>query len=99
MLSAISFNLNQSKVLSSCNGKNSWRIQALIVDLYCLSLHYIFCFKLDKINLIQKLKFDLGSVENIVRKGQNAGYKYFLLFPQYFETLAFSTSLKVGIVW
>ena len=29
----------------------------------------------DKINVAQKLKFVLGRVENIVGKGENAGYK------------------------
>ena len=35
-------------------------------------------------NSNQKLKFYLGSVENIVGKGENAGYQD-LLFPQYFQ--------------
>ena len=39
----------------------------------------------DKINLTENLKFVLGMVENIVRKGENAGYKHFLLFPQCFQ--------------
>ena len=37
-------------------------------------------------------------VENIVGKGQNAGYQHFLLFPQCFQKLSFSGSLKVVIV-
>ena len=32
-----------------------------------------------------KLKFGLGRVENIVGKGENAGYQHFLLFPQCFQ--------------
>ena len=52
----------------------------------------------DKINMNQKLKFDMGRVENIVGKGENAGYQHFLLFPQYFRKASFSGSLKVGIV-
>ena len=35
----------------------------------------------DKINVTQKLKFVLGRVENIVGKGENAGYQRFVLFP------------------
>ena len=31
----------------------------------------------DKINVTQKLKFDLGRVENIAGKGRNAGYQHF----------------------
>ena len=53
----------------------------------------------DKINLIEKLKFVLGRVENIVGKGENAGYQHFLLFLQCFQKTSFPGSLKVGIVW
>ena len=35
------------------------------------------------------LKFVLGRVENIMGKGENAGYQLFLLFPQYFQKLSF----------
>ena len=38
-------------------------------------------------------------VENIVGKGENAGYQHFLLFSQCFQKLSFSGSLKVSIVW
>ena len=53
----------------------------------------------DKIIVTQRLKFDLGQAENIVGKGENAGYPYFLLFPQCFQKLSFPEVLKVGIVW
>ena len=43
----------------------------------------------DKINVNGKLKFGLGMVENI-RKGENAGYYHFLLFPQCFQKVSFS---------
>ena len=33
----------------------------------------------DTINATQKTKFPLGRVENIVGKGENAGYEHFLL--------------------
>ena len=52
----------------------------------------------DKLNLAEKLKFDLGQVENIVGRGENAGYQHFLLFPQCFQKASFQGSLKVGIV-
>ena len=39
----------------------------------------------DKINMTEKLKFVLGKVENIVEKGENAGYQHFLLFPTMFS--------------
>ena len=33
------------------------------------------------------------------RVGENAGYQRFLLFPQCFQSLSFSGSFKVVIVW
>ena len=33
------------------------------------------------LNVTEELKFVLGRVENIVGKGENAGYQHFLLFP------------------
>ena len=41
----------------------------------------------DKIKVTEKFKFVLGRVENIVGKGENAGYQHFLLFPQCFLTM------------
>ena len=38
----------------------------------------------DKINVSEKLKFVLERVENIVGKGENAGYQHFILFLQCF---------------
>ena len=49
--------------------------------------------------MTQKFKIVLGRVENIVGKGENAGYQYFFLFPQCFLKLSFPEVLKVGIVW
>ena len=45
-----------------------------------------------------ELYFVFGRVENIVGKGKNAGYQHFLLFPQCFQKLSFSGSLRLGIV-
>ena len=56
-------------------------------------------FAEDKIDVNQILKFDLGSVENIVRKEENASYQHFPILPQYFRKASFSRSLKVCIVW
>ena len=43
----------------------------------------------NKINVTQKQKHFLKWVENIVEKGENAGYQHFLLFPQCFLKLFF----------
>ena len=56
-------------------------------------------FAEDKININEKLKFCSGRVENIVGKGENAGYQHFLLFPQCFRMSSSPGSLNLGIVW
>ena len=53
----------------------------------------------DKINVTEILKFVLETVENIVGKGENAGYQHFLLLLQCFQKASNTGSLKVGIVW
>ena len=59
----------------------------------------------DKINVTEKLKFVLGRLENIVGKGESAGYQHFLLFSQSFQKASYGggggfggLSLKVVIV-
>ena len=64
-----------------------------------LNLSKLKAFAGEKINVSEKLKYPYGRVENIVGKGENAGYQHFLLFPQCFQKATFSGSLKVGIVW
>ena len=51
-----------------------------------------------RIDVIHVLKFVLGRVENIVGKGENAGYQHFLRFLECLQTLSFSRLLEVGIV-
>ena len=41
--------------------------------------------------------FCLDKVENIVGKGENAGYQHFLHFPLCFQKASFLGSLQVGI--
>ena len=53
----------------------------------------------DKINVTPKQKFVSGRIENIVGKGENAGYQHFLLFPQCFQKASFTGSLKHWIMW
>ena len=53
----------------------------------------------DKLNLAQMMISVSDRVENIVGKGENAGYQYFQLFPLCFRKASFSASLKVEIVW
>ena len=44
------------------------------------------------------LKFGLGTLENIVGKGETAGYQHFLLFPQRFEKASYAKTSNVAIV-
>ena len=53
----------------------------------------------DKLNMTEKLKFVLGSVGNIVGKGENAGYQHFHFFPHCFQKASNVGSLKVVIEW
>ena len=52
-----------------------------------------------KSNVAKLMNFLLDRVENIVGKGENAGYKHFLLFQQCFQKTSSSGSIKVEIVW
>ena len=40
-------------------------------------------------NEIEKLEFVLGWVENVMGKGENAGFQHFLLFPVCFQKSSF----------
>ena len=53
----------------------------------------------NKINVAQMMISVFHRVENILGKGENAGYQHFLLFPQCFQKASFLGSLKVRIMW
>ena len=53
----------------------------------------------DKIKLPKMMIFVFDRVENIVGKGENAGYQHVLLSPQCFQRCFYPGSLKVRIVW
>ena len=55
------------------------------------------CRRQNKCN--EKHEIYSGMVENIVRKGENAGYQHFPIFPQCFPKASFSGPFEVGIVW
>ena len=44
------------------------------------------------------MKFVLEKEENILRKGENASYQHFFLYPKCFQKPPSSRLLKVGIV-
>ena len=45
------------------------------------------------------MKFVSGMVENIVGKGENAGFQHFRLFPKCFQMVPILGLLKFWIVW
>ena len=51
-----------------------------------------------KIKILKRVIFVIDRVENIVGKGENAGYQHFLLFPQCFQRVFYPWVLKFGIV-
>ena len=52
----------------------------------------------DKTNVAQMMISLFDKVENIVGKGENAGFQHFLFFPQYFQKASFLGLLKVQIM-
>ena len=48
----------------------------------------------DIINVNQKWKLVMERIENIVGKGENAGYQHFLFFPQCFLKKSFFRVIK-----
>ena len=84
----------------------------LHIDLHGLSLSFnslpnnkildvtkLKAFADDKIKVAQMLISIFDRIENIVGKGENAGYQHFLFFPQCFQKTSFLGSSKFGIVW
>ena len=51
-----------------------------------------------KLKVLKMMIPDFDRVENIMGKGENAGYQHFLLFVQCFQRALYPGSSKVGIV-
>ena len=56
-------------------------------------------FANDKLNVAKIMISVLDRAENIVGKGDNAGYQHFLCFQQCFQIASILGLLKVRIVW
>ena len=69
--------------------RSSYHLQRLTLCHKILDKSKLKAFADDNLNVNQRLKFALGRVENLVGKGENAGYQHFLLFPQCFQKAAF----------
>ena len=52
----------------------------------------------DKINVTEKLKFVIGSLENNVGKGENAGYQHLLLLLQCFLKASYHSVVERRIM-
>ena len=53
----------------------------------------------ENLNIAQTMISVCDRVENIVENGKNVGYQHFVLFPQCFQKLSITGSLKLGIMW
>ena len=53
----------------------------------------------NKLNVTQNIKVVFHRIENIVCKEENAGYQYFLHFPQCFQKAFSSSASKIVNVW
>ena len=71
----------------------------LLQDNKILALPNFKAFADDKYNVAQTVHFFSDSAENIVGKGENAGFQHFLLFPQCFQKASFLRSQKPGSVF
>ena len=78
MLSAICFNLDQSKILSSVNGLSIWiLLQKEIVFLVYLPHNgFIYCFYM----ICYFLPFTRPSQVSMMENGENVGYQHFYPF-------------------
>ena len=59
--------------------------------------HVHFC-RVSNFSVAQMVQFSFERVENIVGKGENAGYQHFLLFPQCFQKVFANGASKAIIV-
>ena len=66
---------------------------------FFLGLSISKAFADDKIKVTENLNYVLRGIENIVEKGEHAGYQHILRFTQCFLKASFSGSSKVRIVW
>ena len=76
--------------------KHFWTPYSLYQMTKTLDLFKLKAFCRWQNKFVKRMKFDWGRKENIVGKGENAGYQHFLLFPQCFLYALFSAPLAEG---
>ena len=83
--------------------RNSKYTQGIILTIYqttkSLDLSEFTAFAGDKFNVTKIVISVFDRVENIVGKGDNAGYQHCLLFPQCFQKASSPVSVIPEIVW
>ena len=89
---------NSSHYTSTCLGEHMCKIISLPND-KILNWSKLKAFVGKEIKVLKMMIFVFDRVENIVGKGENAGYQHFLLFPKCFQMSFNQGSLKVPIVW
>ena len=106
---AICSNLDQSKILSFGNGFDLNHRTCSVtcpllnrrLDFYqmtILAMSNLQVFSDNKFDMLQMVQSFFDRVENIVGKGENAGYHHFLFFfQQSFQKACFQGALKGGI--
>ena len=72
---------------------DQWSLNSLPYD-KILDVTKLRAFAGNKINVAQMMIFVFDRVENIVGKGENAGYQHFLLFPTMFSKCFFLGVVK-----
>ena len=93
LLSANTFNFDKAKILSS--DKELTLSQTTKI----LGWSKLEALADNKIKVLKMMTFVYDRAENIVGKGENAGYQHFIHFPQCFQKAFYSRSLKIEIVW
>ena len=86
-------------LLSLDVGKSRMICLNTISDDKIMDLSHFKTFADDKLNIAQTAEFAFNRTENIVGKGENAGYQHFLLFLQCFQKASLPQSLQSEIVW
>ena len=84
MSSAICFDLDQSKIMSSGDGLKLNIINPLSDD-KIVALAKLKAFADDNFIVTQTVQFLFERLQNVVGKGENASYQHFILFPHCFQ--------------
>ena len=79
------------------NNKNGKTVLNSLPNDKILDWFKLKAFADDTWKIVKMMIYVLDRVENIVGKGENAGYQHFLLFPQWFQKPSCPRSLKVRI--